>query len=179
MTCSTINRPTAPWPPSRATAPSYQNIVWQLRRVSDREPPRCWQKQRRHSRKRHCWQMNCGIPVLPMILLVRIKRGTAQQELAKELREPSSTTTKTKKEIQLLANELRDPIAIQPTYSMRSVKTSEGMKLNDFVSSFNTLSTEQYKNEQVVYFTECIVVHEADTTRIAHWLSSHPNSLVI
>ena len=83
------------------------------------------------------------------------------------------------KEIQLLANELRDPIAIQPTYSMRSVKTSEGMKLNDFVSPFNTSSTEQYKNEQVVYFTECIVVHEADTTRIAHWLSSRPNLLVI
>ena len=94
------------------------------------------------------------------------KKGT----LAKELRCDPSSSTKTKKEIQL-ANELRDPIAIQPTYSMRSVKTSEGMKLNDFVSSFNTLSPEQYKNEQVVCFTECIVVHEADATRIAHWLS--------
>eukprot|EP00956_Cyclotella_meneghiniana_P025450 scaffold53169_cov36-Cyclotella_meneghiniana.AAC.2 len=92
----------------------------------------------------------------------------AQQELVKELRDPSSTTTKRKKEIQLLANELRDLIAIQPTYSMRSVKTSKGMQMNDFVPFSNTLSQEQYKNEQVIYFAEFIVVHEADAARIAH-----------
>ena len=50
------------------------------------------------------------------------KKGMAQQELVKESHDPSSTTTKTKK-----ADELRDPTAIQPMYSMRSVKTSKGM----------------------------------------------------
>lgn len=49
----------------------------------------------------------------------------------------TTATTKTRKEIQL-AEELRDPVTIRPTYSMRSVKTSEGTEVNhgDYLSHF-------------------------------------------